>query len=247
MFEKMEAIVLRTQDYGETHKIVTLLTKERGKLGAIARGAKKPKSRMAAITQPFIHGEFLVQVGSGLGTIQQGDLVNSFRAIREDIVKTAFASYLAEMTDKLTDQHERDPYYFQQLVYTYDWIAKGKDPEILTIIYELKMFKKAGIAPILHACASCGTTSAPFSFSISEGGFLCSRCLHVDQYAAPLQNHLVKLLRIFAKVDMEQIGEITVKKENKLKLQKIMDDYYDKYGGSYLRSKKFLKQLDMLQ
>jgi DNA repair protein RecO (recombination protein O) len=247
VFEKIEGIVLRTKDYGETHKIVTILTRERGKIGAIARGAKKPKSRMAAITQPFIHGEFLIQIGSGLGTIQQGDLINSFRSIREDIIKTAYASYISELTDKLTDANQPDPYHFQQLVYTYDWIAKEKDPEILTIIYELKMFKKGGFAPTVHACINCGRSEGAFFFSVFEGGILCSKCAYLDQNAVSLSENLVKLLRVFLQVDMARIGEISIKKENKQLLQQLIENYYDKYGGYYIRSKRFLKQLDMLQ
>ncbi|GAE91164.1 DNA recombination and repair protein RecO [Gracilibacillus boraciitolerans JCM 21714] len=87
MFEKVEGFILRSQDYGETHKIVTMLTPTMGKIGAIARGAKKTKSRMAAITQPFIHGSFLIQPGNSLATIQQGEVLTSFRKIERIFLK----------------------------------------------------------------------------------------------------------------------------------------------------------------
>ena len=93
MFEKTEAIVIRTFDYKETHKIVTLMTKRFGKIAVIAQGAKKPKSRNGAISQMFIQGDFLLRVGKGLGTLQQGDVIHSFRKVREDLFKTAYASY----------------------------------------------------------------------------------------------------------------------------------------------------------
>ena len=63
MFQKCEGIVLRTTDYGETNKIITLFTREWGKIGVMAKGAKKPKSRLAAITQPLTYGYYLVQKG----------------------------------------------------------------------------------------------------------------------------------------------------------------------------------------
>ncbi|MDL4841510.1 DNA repair protein RecO [Aquibacillus rhizosphaerae] len=247
MFEKVEGIILRTQDYGETHKIVTILTREKGKIGAIARGAKKPKSRMAAITQPFIHGSYLIQMGSSLATLQQGEVLSSLRKIREDIIKTAYATYIAELTDKLIDPKLQDPFLFKQLFQTYQWISEGKDPEILTIIYELKMYKLAGFAPVVNRCVSCNKRNESYAFSVMEGGLICTSCQWKDQGATNLSNNIIKLLYVFSEIDVEKIGNISIKEENKKILQHLMEMYYDQYGGYYLKSKKFLKQLDLLR
>ncbi|MCT2537593.1 DNA repair protein RecO [Aquibacillus koreensis] len=247
MFDKVEGIILRTQNYGETHKIVTIFTGQTGKIGAIARGAKKPKSRMAAITQPFIHGSFLIQSGRGLATIQQGEVISSLRSIREDIIKTAYATYIAELTDKLLDEKVVDVLLYKQLLKTLQWIADDKDPEILTIIYELKMYKRAGFAPVVTRCVHCGQQEQSYSFSVAEGGFLCSRCQWKDPNATNLPNNLSKLLYIFSEIDIERIGNISIKPENKKLLQQLMELYYERYGGYYLKSKKFLKQLDLLK
>ncbi|WP_089738871.1 DNA repair protein RecO [Gracilibacillus ureilyticus] len=247
MFEKMEAFVLRTQDYGETHKIVTLLTPTMGKIGAIARGAKKTKSRMAAITQPFIHGSFLIQPGSNLATIQQGEVIHSFRKIREDIFLTAYASFIAELTDKVLDPKKYNPIYYTQLLQTLKWLEQDKDPEILSMIYEWKMFQAAGIAPVIDHCVNCGRKENLSHFSIQEGGVLCSSCQQKDAYAFFLNENLYKLLKIFSWVELERIGNISVKEENKRILKQLMDQYYERYGGYFLKSKRFLKQMDQLQ
>lgn len=245
MFEKLEGTILRTQDYGETHKIVTLFTREKGKIACIARGAKKPKSRMASITQPFIHGMFLVQGGKGLGTMQQGEVILSFRKIREDIVKTAYASYLAELTEKTLDQQKIESYIYQQFFFSLQAIEADKDPDIIMIMYELKIFRKAGFAPVLHQCVRCARTENTYAFSIQEGGFLCSRCKLVDERSVQLSEKLTKLLQIFSQVDLQQIGAISVKKENKELLKQLIEAYYEHYGSFYLKSKKFLKQINV--
>ncbi|MCP3030347.1 DNA repair protein RecO [Halobacillus sp. A1] len=245
MLEKIEGIVIRTRDYGETHKIVTILTREKGKIGVMARGAKKPKSRMASITQPFIHAQFLIQIGSGLGSMSQGEMLTSLRSIREDIVKTAYASYLAELTDKLIDEKQPDPFIYEQLLQTYTWMAEGKDCEILAMMYELKLYRKAGFAPKVDSCVNCGNEEGPFSFSVVEGGYLCFRCKHKDPYAYGLSDTLARLLRLFLHMDVKRLGQISMKNENKQKLRLIMDEYYDRFGGYFLKSKKFLKQLDL--
>ncbi|MDX8045955.1 DNA repair protein RecO [Gracilibacillus sp. S3-1-1] len=246
MFEKVEGFILKTQDYGETHKIVTLLTPTFGKVGAIARGAKKTKSRMAAITQPFIHGSYLIQPGSSLATIQQGEVITSFRKIREDIVKTAYTSYLAELTDKLIDPKKYNPFIYKQLLHTVERIDEGMDPEILSMIYEWKMYKEAGFAPVVTKCVSCGNPHDLKAFSVSNGGLLCRNCLYIDEHAISVPEKVAKLMAIFAWVELEQIGNISVKSENKLLLSRIMEQYYEEHGGFYLKSKRFLQQMNKL-
>ncbi len=246
VFEKVEGFILRTQDYGETHKIVTMLTPTMGKIGAIARGAKKTKSRMAAITQPFIHGTYLIQPGSSLATIQQGEVVTSFRKIREDIFKTAYTSYLAELTDKLIDPKKYNPFIYKQLLHTVELINDGKDAEILTMIYEWKMYKEAGYAPIVKQCVFCGNSNDLKAFSIANGGILCRNCLRMDENKITIPEKVAKLLALFAWIEVEQIGNISVKPENKAILQRIMEQYYEEHGGFYLKSKRFIKQMNQL-
>lgn len=246
VFEKVEGFILKTQDYGETHKIVTLLTPTLGKVGAIARGAKKTKSRMAAITQPFIHGSYLIQPGSSLATIQQGEVINSFRKIREDIFKTAYTSYLAELTDKLIDPKKYNPSIYQQLLHTVQRINDGEDAEVLAMIYEWKMYKEAGFAPVVTKCVSCGNTHDLKAFSISNGGLLCRNCLTLDENAISIPEKVAKLMALFTWVEVAQIGSISVKPENKRMLQQIMDQYYEAHGGYYLKSKRFLTQMNQL-
>lgn len=247
VLEKMEGIIIKTLDYGETHKIVTIFSKKLGKFAAIARGAKKPKSRMAAVTQPFIHGEFFVYAGKGLSTIQQADVVDSSRAIREDIIKTAYAAYLVELTDKLIDEKKPDAYLYDQLMLTLDWVTEHETADIPIMMYEMKLFQKGGFAPTVEYCVNCGGVEAPFSFSINEGGLLCSTCNHIDQYGIPLSNSLTRLLYLFKTVGLEQAGAISVKETNSNWLRKILDAYYDHYGGYYIKAKKFLHKLDQFK
>src|SRR5699024_1079125 len=240
-------IIMKTQDYGETHKIVTICSESLGKFSAIARGAKKPKSRMAAVTQPFIYGQYLVYVSRGLSTLQQGTIIESFRPIREDIEKTAYAAYILELTDKLVDSKRPDPYLFKQLYETIKWISEHDESHIPIMMYELKLFAKGGIAPVIDKCVNCGENETSlFAFSIREGGLLCQKCVHLDQHSVPLTNVLVKLLSIFSLTGLEQVGTISVKDENKQLLRQLLDAYYDQYGGYFLKTRKFIKQMSRL-
>lgn len=248
MLKQIEGIVLKTQDYGETHKIVTIFTKDVGKLSAIARGANRPKSRLSALSQLFIQADFLIYLTKGLSTVQQGQIVRSYREIREDIVKTAYASYIIELTDKLLDVKQPDPYIYNELQQTLTWINEKEDYMIPLMMYELKLFEKGGFAPVLDRCVNCHHKELLLtSFSIREGGLLCDQCHTIDPAKIVLSKALVKILPILLHVRLEKVGNISVKRENQQLIRKILDQYYDQYGGFQLKSKRFLKQIDLLQ
>jgi len=247
MLRQLEGIILKTRDYGETHKIITIYTKEIGKITAIARGANKPKSKLSAVSQVFIQGEFLIYVTKGLSTIQQGQTLSSFRHIREDIVKTAYAAYLIELTDKLIEEKRPDPFIYDQLNKTLAWIDEKEEFMIPMMMFELKLFAKGGFAPIVDRCVRCGRTEGFQSFSIQEGGVLCEQCYPIDDRAILLSTSILKLLSIFLHVGLERIGDISVKQSNEQLLRKIFDQYYDQYGGFSLKSRNFLSQIDLLK
>ncbi|MCP8967161.1 DNA repair protein RecO [Ectobacillus ponti] len=247
MFQKIEGVVIRTTDYGETNKIVTFYTRELGKISAMARGAKKPKSRLASITQPFTHGYFLVQMGSGLGTLQQGEMLSSMREIREDLFVTAYASFVIELTDKATEDKKRNPFLFELLLQTLQYMNEEVDPEILALLYQTKMLPVLGLHPAWDACAICRQSDDFAAFSVREGGFLCKAHAAQDPYSFPISEAAAKLLRLFYHFDLNRLGNVSVKPETKRQMRKILNAYYDEYGGIYLKSRRFIDQLDKLQ
>ncbi|WP_071460163.1 DNA repair protein RecO [Bacillus massilinigeriensis] len=247
MLEKCEGIVIRTNDYGETNKIATLFTREWGKTGVMARGAKKPNSRLSAVTQLFTYGYFLIQRGRGMGSLQQGDMVQSMRSIREDIFLTAYASYIAELTDKCTEEKKSNPFLFELLFKTLQHLDEGYDPDIIVNIYEMKMMNVIGLYPVLDRCVNCGNTEGVFAFSIREGGILCHRCIGIDPYHLKVSAPAIKLLRLFYLLDPSRVGNISVKETTKAELKRVITAYYEEYSGLHLKTKKFLDQMDNLK
>lgn len=180
MLQKGEGIVIRTVDYGETNKIVTVFTREFGKTAFMARGAKKPKSPLSAVTQLFSYGYYLYQSGNSLGTLRQGEVTDAFPDLREDIYRTAYAAFIAELLDKLVDEKVPNPFLFESFYQALHYIDEGFDPEVISFIFETKMLDVAGIRPQLNQCVNCGEEQGPFVFSVREGGLLCSACSSMD-------------------------------------------------------------------
>ncbi|OES44337.1 DNA repair protein RecO [Domibacillus iocasae] len=247
MLEKWEGIVLRTNDYGETNKIVTMLTREKGKKAAVARGAKKTNSRLSGVTQPFTHGYFLVQGGKGLGTMQQGEALDSMRHIREDLLKTAYAAYIVELTDRTTEDGQAGAPLFELVRKSLAYINDGVDPAIVTNIFEMKMLSQAGLRPELSSCAVCGEMEGRFGFSIRENGLICHRCFEKDPYYLPLSPAAIRLLRLFYFFDLDRLGTIDVKESTKKELRAAISMYYDEYAGLYLKSRRFLEQMERFE
>lgn len=247
MLKKFEGIVIRTTDFGESHKITAIYSREAGKVPAMARGAKKTNSRLAAVSQLFTYGYFLVQTGHGLGTLQQGEIISPLRGLKEDIFKTAYASYIVEMVDRSTQDNEPNPYLFELLHQSLNYISDGYDPDIITHIFEMKMLQVLGLYPEMKRCSLCGATEGSFGFSIKENGLICHRCQERDPHFLPISQNAVKLLRLFYYFDLNRLGTISVKQETKNELKKAIDLYYEEYSGLHFKSKRFLDQMDSLK
>lgn len=247
MLQKITGIVIRTTDYGESNKILTIFSSELGKIGVMARGAKKPKSRLSSISQLFTYGQFVFQKTSGLGVLNQGEVIQSFRGIRSDIFLTAYSAYIVELLDRLTEPLEKNSSLFDILYHTLNYIDEGIDYEILTRMFEIKMLKVAGISPEVDQCTNCGEVESNFAFSIKEAGLLCYRCKSIDYNSIPISTAVTKMLRLFYHINLNRLGSISVREETKKQIKQVVEAYYEEYSGIHLKSKRFLNQIDKMK
>lgn len=247
--KKVEGIVLRTIDYGENHKILTVLTVHYGKIAMLARGAKKPHSQLGAVSQPFTYGMYVLMIGEkGMGTLTQGEVIDSYRDVRVDLVKAAHASYFCELVDRFTEEREPSHGLFLLLDTQLKYLATGKDPDVLARLFEVKMLDIAGIRPDLHHCAACyRPLDASIRFSILHGGPLCSDCHGADERAVWIKPVTLKLLQTFQQMDVRRLGEVNVSPTVKRQLGKVLRQYMDEYAGVQLRSRAFLDQLQKFE
>ncbi|SER70258.1 DNA repair protein RecO [Salipaludibacillus aurantiacus] len=243
MLQKIEGIIIRTNDYGETNKILTVYSRENGKTALMARGAKRPKSRFASVSQLFVYGTFIYQKSKGIGTLNQADIIDSFRDVRSDLMVTAYGAVMVELIDRLTEDQDKNPYLFELLYQLLHHLNEGDDGEILLRILETKMLTYSGSTPTLHECANCGNTDLPFMFSLRFGGALCTQCLANDDYHLKVSPAVMKLLRLFQQINPARIGQISVKEETKKQLKEVLELYYQEYVGIKLKSKRFLDQM----
>jgi len=244
MLYRADGIVIRSIDYGEGNKIITLLTPTFGKQGIVVRGAKKLKSRYGALAQLFTYGDYSYYRNGTLGTLNSGEVLESYRELREGLEGPAYAAYAAELTDRAINDDEAAAMLFHQLKACQTALAEGKDPQIVACVYEMKVFAAAGYAPLLDECANCGRTDGPFRFSPYAGGALCSMCRHRDPASIELQEGVWKLLRVFSAMDMRRLGNVAVKESSKKQLRLAMRKWMDTHLNVNLKSRGFLDQLE---
>ncbi|SDW14034.1 DNA replication and repair protein RecO [Marininema mesophilum] len=243
MLTKIEGVVLRTRDYGESNKIVTIFTREQGKFAVMARGAKKPKSRLGAATQPFTLGFFLCFSGSGMGTITQAEILESHVHLRSDLLYTAYAAYWVKYLDNMIQEKEPAPLLYELLLSMLNRLEAGVDPEILSRIFELRVLESAGYRPHLDRCVSCRGTEEPFAFSVQMGGILCSNCFYRDPHRIPLSSASARILKQLQRMTPDRLGQVQVREETQLQLERVMRCFSDEYTGLKLKSRIFLDQL----
>lgn len=247
MLVRVEGIVIRSFDYGEGDKILTVFSKEAGKMSIMARGAKKLKSRHSAIAQLFTHGEFTCyRAGSGsMATLNNGEIENTYYPLRQDIHKTAYASYLMELTDKTVGENERNAPLFEQLKAALDALDEDKDPQIVINIYELHMLAVAGYRPVLDECVSCGAKpSETMAISVRLGGTVCASCRRHDPAVFAVTEGTLRLLRLFLQMDIRRLGRTEVKEETKRQLNHTIRQLLDAHMDVKWKSRHFIDQMD---
>jgi DNA repair protein RecO (recombination protein O) len=178
---KLRALVLKTTDYGESDRVVALLSEERGKLSAFARGARASRRRFGGALEPFtlVSAELRERPGAELWTLESVAVQQGFGGIRGDLARIACAAYACDLARALVRDGEPHPELLALLVgYLARLDAAPPEPAALRA-FELLALREAGLAPRLDACARCGGplpgAPAPLAFSL-EGGLLCAGC-----------------------------------------------------------------------
>ena len=239
MLLEVEGFIISETPYGETSKIINVLTKEKGLLGIIAKGAKSMKSALRASTQVFTYGVFSIYFKDGkLSTLANVDIINPLKNIRSDLTKISYLTYISELTSQVIKQTNED--VFDMFINIVLKMEDNLDPVILTNILELKYLPLLGVGLNLDSCIKCGNKTNIVTIDASYGGLICKDCF---QNELIVDKKVIQLLRMYYYVDIKSISSINVKQEYKQTINKFISDYYDSFTGLYVYSKKFLEQL----
>ncbi len=181
---KTEAVVLRSFRLGEADRVLHLYTLARGRVGAVAKGIRKTKSRFGARLEPLSHVELMLHEGSGeLQTVTGVELLHSHHTAREQRYPLGVGLVGAEAMLRLFTEQEGNPRAFQALTRFLDLLddlsARDGRPALdpLALSFQLKLLWLSGYLPHLTSCANCGAADVPLiGYSAAAGGAVCAGC-----------------------------------------------------------------------
>ncbi len=190
-----EGVVLKTIKLGEADRIVTIFTRQNGKIRAVAKGIRKTKSRFGGRLEPFTRVELMAYRGrKDLDTITSVDILTSFKEVRDNYTSLTAAASLAELVEKMTPDRERAFSTYSLLLGGLEALAAG--PSASTVpAFLVKLLSISGYHPQLSVCAGCGGPRPLEAFSAASGGAICEPCWEEDPHALRLTAEHIALLR----------------------------------------------------
>jgi DNA repair protein RecO (recombination protein O) len=171
-------VVLRTIRLGEADRIVTLMTEQHGKVRAVAKGVRRTTSKFGSRLEPLSHVALMAWQGrSDLDIINQVEVIDTFRPVREDLDRMSAAMSMLEVVDQIGQERHGNPRLYEMLVGALTALA-DRNSSMVGPAFFLKVLALEGSAPVLEVCVSCGEEDSELlvAFDIVEGGVLCRSC-----------------------------------------------------------------------
>jgi len=244
MIYKTDAVVLRKNKISESDVILTLFSRKLGKIRAVSKGGRRPKSKLSPASHIFVFSEFIIVKGKELDKISSADIHESFYKIREDLSKLAYASYFSELCDSVIVEGVTNNRLFDTFLKTLSLIThKDEDFELIKLGFQLKLLDYSGLRPELNKCVVCGDGKLErIRFSIPQGGLICDNCSSKYNSNSYLINStMLKVMNYMIKTDIVTISKIKLNPGIINKLNIIID----KYIQFHLERKTF-KSLEFL-
>lgn len=247
MFLETSGVVIRQTKYSEYDKILTIFTKERGKIQAIAKGARRPKSKLMGSTDIFCYSDFLLYSGRNLYNVNQSDTIESFYSIREDIYKLSYAAFIVELVDASVLEEEQNELLFELLVKTLKTLSEKKtDFKKLLLAFELKYISFIGFKPQLSKCVKCQSDSTKYiRFDIIEGGVVCDRCFTNNFNQLSVKSDIIEIMKNLLYSKLEDLDSVKVSSAQEDKIEEVLFAYITSHiEKKYFKSLEFLKTLN---
>ncbi len=242
-----EAIVLAARNWGEADKMVSLLTRECGRIEAAAFGCRRPKSALTAGMQMFAHIDVEFTEGNRVWTVRQCSCKSRFTRLFADLGAMAYGSFVAELALELSPEQEPLPDIFDQLLEIF-YAFEERNPRLVALAAAYQLLTLTGFSLHLDSCVHCGAAFVePMGMDISEGGVLCNSCCSKDTppFSASLRTFIEKMTALSWQklAALQEKSQLLVKKQELLAAENLLLTHLYALFGKKLRSLVFISQL----
>jgi DNA repair protein RecO (recombination protein O) len=251
---RVEAVVLRHSEWGEADRLLTLFTQELGKVRALAKGARKPRSRKAGHLEPFTHSSLQLARGRELLLVTQADTIDPYTALRDDLMLTTHAAYAVELLDRFTYEEGENRPLYRLLVDTLGrlnscaeqaMIGNPIEPDVIIRYYEMRLLDLVGFRPQLFQCANGGEEIQPEDqfFSAEAGGVLCPKCGSLVTTVRPVTLQALKYMRHFQRSSFNEAARAQMSTVTSREVESLMQYYLTYLLERGLNTPAFLRRL----
>jgi len=242
---KATAIVLRSRKWGDADRIVTFYSKEKGKIGGVARGARRPKSRFGAALEPFslCRLNLFEKAGDSLLRVSQVDLVRSSQKLRESLRLIDSAARMVNVVAAITPDGDPDPLLFDTLEQGLASLHESEDPAFTALLFQIRLLGVTGFRPQTDHCAACGKAhfaSEP-QFSPLAGGLVCLSCAaHQRVRCIALSRGSLSFLQQAIRLDPTVVTRLRASGQVRGEVEAAIEGYVTVVAGKRLPSANFL-------
>ena len=222
-----------------------LYTPALGKLSAIAKGSRRPKSKLSGHLELLTHCQMMLSHGQNLDVISQSETISIFPPLRDDLWRTSLGLYAAELVDQLTEEHIGNYPAFKLLLDTLHRLNDGGNGELALRYFELNLLTHLGYKPELQECVLCKTELQPGEnyFSAGAGGAVCPACRAKAPLPRPISLNALKTLRYWQAHDYEKACKVKVSAALMQELELLLRHYIRYILERDLKSTAWLDRL----
>ena len=227
MYLKTDGIVLRATEYSDTDKLLTVLTRDRGKLTVKARNVKSGRNPMKAACQLLAYSEFTIFENRGFLTVNEAVTKEMFLDLRQDLELLSLASYFAQVAEVISQEDSPSPQILSLLLNSMYALGKLRKPQLLVkAAFELRMACLAGYAPDLSGCAVCGNPT-PDRFNVSHGVLQCDGCggEELDGLRLPVGSGSLMAMHFITRCDPKQLFSFQIGEDSIRQLSGLTETY----------------------
>ena len=236
---------MRHSEYGEADRLLTLYTRELGKLRTIAKGVRKLHSRKAGHLEPFTRVALQLAQARELPIVTQAETVDAYLDLRDDLLKTGYAAYAVEMVDRFTFEESENQPVYHLLVDTLARVNSQADPYLALRFYEIHLLDELGFRPELFTCVNCQAEIQPADqyFSMAQGGVYCPKCGANRPDLLPVSLQALKYLRHLQRSTYSEAARAQIPPGVRAEIESLLQQYLTYLLERDLNTPAFLRQV----
>lgn len=260
-------MILSAQPIGEYDRRLVLLTKERGKISAFAKGARRPTAALLGSSQPFVFGQFTLYEGRSSYTLQSAEVENYFAKLREDLETVYYGVYFCEFAEAVTREGLPAKEELKVLYRSLGALLKRSiGVELVRAVFELKMLSVCGVSPQVFECVKCRRKEELVWFSTKSGGCICKECadklwreaenerqgvqksgrspgVDLEEKFQAISGSTLYTMQYILSTPIESLYTFTVSEEVLLQLKKVLKEFLSIHIGRRFKSLEMLELL----